>query len=349
MKKKVTMRQIAETLGVSVVTVSNALSDRTGVSDDLRDTILRTAGDMGYQYTKPAPQQATGDVLGIVIAERYLFRNEAFYLDLHNRLAQKIAQSGCFSAMEVLTAQAESSCTAPMLFQNEAVKGIILLGQTSEAYLSMMRGLGRPIVLLDFYTQSNCFDAIVADNFYNAYLLTNHLIEQGHTEIGYIGNIRVTSSILDRYLGYAKSMIENNLPLRDEWLLPDRNEKGILHPVVLPASMPTAFVCNCDEVAYNTIEQLRACGLGVPEDVSIVGFDNYIYARLSKPQITTVEFDTEAMTDACVSNMLKKIKNPRYTFGRKVVTGKIIFRDSVMPIGGENPEQPVEQPAVARH
>jgi LacI family transcriptional regulator len=88
-------------------------------------------------------------------------------------------------------------------------------------------------------------------------------------------------------------------------------------------------MCNCDEVAYAFILQLKKAGYLVPDEISVVGYDNYIYATLSEPAITTVEVNIEAMSEAAVSSMLKRIKNPVRDYGRKVISGRIVYRDSV--------------------
>jgi len=96
--------------------------------------------------------------------------------------------------------------------------------------------------------------------------------------------------------------------------------------------MPTAFVCNCDETAYKMIERLKAAGLCVPADVSVVGFDNHIYSKISNPQITTIKVDSEAMMAVCAGSIIKKIENPGYRAGRSVIMGDMVIRDSVAKI-----------------
>ena len=110
----------------------------------------------------------------------------------------------------------------------------------------------------------------------------------------------------------------------------DRDKKGkIYDEIEMPKEMPTAFVCNCDLVAYRLIRQLEAQGLRVPEDVSVVGFDDYIYSVLSTPQLTTFRVDIEKMAAVCVDSMIGKLNNPAYQMGRHIISGNIIKRDSV--------------------
>ena len=97
--------------------------------------------------------------------------------------------------------------------------------------------------------------------------------------------------------------------------------------------MPTAFVCNSDETAFRVISALRQKGVRVPEDISIVGYDNYTVSNICIPAITTVEVDIEQMAAESVEIMLKKLDNPDYREGRRIISGKLVIKDSTADIG----------------
>lgn len=96
--------------------------------------------------------------------------------------------------------------------------------------------------------------------------------------------------------------------------------------------MPTAFVCNCDEAAYILLNQLKNEGYSVPDDISVVGYDNHIYSTIANPRITTIDVDSKRMSAEAVETIIKKIRDKNYSRGRTLVTGKIILRDSVKTI-----------------
>jgi LacI family transcriptional regulator len=212
------------------------------------------------------------------------------------------------------------------------VDGVIILGQMSFEYLTMVKNTLVPLVFLDFYNEQLDVDAVISDSFYGAYSLTNYVISQGHKEIGFVGNIFATSSILDRYLGYYKALITNKIQVNDAWLVPDRSEDGSYLDFVLPEQMPTAFVCNCDSVAYLFIRKLKKLGYKVPEQISVAGFDNYLYAALSSPRLTTVEVDMEMMAETASHAVMSKIKGDTRSLGRKVIGCNLVIRDSVQEV-----------------
>ena len=98
--------------------------------------------------------------------------------------------------------------------------------------------------------------------------------------------------------------------------------------------MPTAFVCNCDETAFRVIAALKSKGVRVPEDVSVVGYDNYTVSSISVPAITTMEVDIRKMAEVSVELMVKKLANPSYSEGRRVISGKLIVKNSVLDLNG---------------
>ncbi len=331
MAKQVTMKDIANALHISTVSVSKALSGKEGVSLEVRERIKIMAEEMGYRYNAGARAEDydRNYNVGILIARRFLEDDTAFYSKLHSNIIMNLGNNNCFGIMEVIFKEDEEACNLPAMIANKKVDGIIVLGQLKKAYIGMLKELHMPITFLDFYDENATIDSIVSDNVYGSNLLTNYLIKCGHKKIGFIGDIFATSSILDRYLGYYKSLLQNGIPLKEEWLLSDRDENGTLQAIAFPKKMPTAFVCNCDEVAYRVVEQLKLDGYRVPEDISIVGFDDYIFATLSNPPLTTFAVDLPLMTKMAVDSILRGITGDNLSPGRKVISGKLVIRDSV--------------------
>lgn len=330
MGKKVTMRDIAEKLNTSVVSVSKALSGQGGVSEELRERIKKTADIMGYRYgEETVKKKGKSGNIGIIVAERYISDNSFYFKFIHG-ISTKLQQTKNYAFFHTLTPYNEEKAVLPNIFLRQKVDGIIILGQISDKYIMAVRNAKTPVVFLDFYNRLTSECCVVCDNFYASYEMTNYLIDNGHRSIAFVGNIHSTSSIQDRYLGYAKSLIEHNIHLSEYFVISDRDtETGELTPLTLPTVMPTAFVCNCDEVAAKLIIQLNRSGYRIPEDISVTGFDNSVYSSMSKPNITTFEVNTEQMASVAVDELLAKIKTPSKASGMIQVKGKIVYKDSV--------------------
>jgi LacI family transcriptional regulator len=330
MKEKMNMGQIAKMFNVSIVTVSKALNDKDGVSDELREKIKKAADELRYRPNAAAKSLKTQKVynVGILIANRYVDSQEAYYFSVCGEIIKKLMQIGYSGIMEILMPEDEESNKLPQMFLESKVDGIIVLGQLEETYLRHLETIDIPMIYFDFYVNYSNIDTIISDNFFSSYQLTTSLIEQGHEKIGFIGNIHSTSSIQDRYLGYYKALLENQKNVNMAYIVSDRDGLGKLIDIKLPKEMPTAFVANCDQVAYKLINTLKKKGYSVPDQISVVSFDNTIYATIAEPQITTVDNNVEEMVNTATKIIIKKINNPSRTYGRILIKGKIITRDS---------------------
>ena len=330
MVSSVTMSDIAKEMGVSTVTVSKALSDKDGVSDSLREKIKEKAVEMGYRYNSMAKSIKDGisGNVGVLVSERY-FSDNAFYSNLYKRNVLDLNALGYSCILEIVSRSDQENGILPTMVTNNKVDGIIILGHLRSQYIYKLSELGIPYIFQDFYDERYDVDSVVSDNVYGCYVLTNYLFKKGLTKLAFLGDIHATSSIMDRYLGYYKSLLEHDVEIRKDWIISDRDEAANYDSVNLPAEMPQAFVCNCDESAYKLVIQLKEQGYRIPEDISVVGFDDFIYATFSNPQLTTYRVGLETMSETVVDAIVKKIKDPSYRIGRKVIGGNIVIRKSV--------------------
>ncbi|MBQ9210589.1 MAG: LacI family DNA-binding transcriptional regulator [Clostridia bacterium] len=331
--KKTTMRDIGKAVGVSAVTVSKALAGKPGMSDAMREKILRAAEEMGYSYPQesavPAPRNLD---IGILVPEAFFGAN-TFYANVYKRLVQRLTEEGLFALLELVDRKAEEELSLPLVLTSHHVSGLIILGQPRKEYSRLIAEQGIPVIFLDFYDEQASAEAVVGDNTYGCYRLTSHLIKNGHRRIGFVGNYRATSSIMDRYLGYCRAMLMHDLPRRDDWVIMDRGlDNQLLEKLELPAELPTAFVCNCDVVARKLMDQLAERGLRVPEDISVTGYDDFEMEAAPGPGISTFRVDMHAMVDVAVKIMLDRCAGIAKPFGRTVIGGQPVYRDSERPL-----------------
>ena len=338
MKNGIRMSDIAKELGVSVVTVSNALNDRGGVSDEMRRKIRERASQLGYRPSAPRTSRKTAGTvieesgsIGILTSERFAGVRGTFYWFLTAGVSKELMQCNLYSVYESVSVADEQSCTLPHIVTERQVRGIIVVGQLARPYLDRLAETHIPLLFLDFYNKHSDIDAVISDNYYDSYLMTDRLVMYGHRKIGFIGTVNATSSIQDRYLGYVKCLMENGLEQNSKWVLDDREMDGrVFTQFAFPSDdMPTAFVCNCDETAFRVINELQRLGYRVPEDISITGYDNYTVSDMCNPAITTVEVDLTEMAHTAVALLLQRLENPQKPAARHVIPGRVIIKDSM--------------------
>lgn len=327
MAKTVRMSDIAKRLGISTVSVSKGLAGKDGVSEAMRAKIIATAKEMGYQPPVHTQAQTGGETIGILVADRF-FNENAFYSNLYRSVLKCAAEQNISVLMEIVLPQAEKSCNMPTFLVNHKVDGLIFMGEISRRYLATAVQTGVPFMLLDFYDDAIAADCVLSDNTSGSYIMTEHLISTGRRNIGFVGSVQSTSSIMDRYLGYVKALLRAGLPVRDDWRLEDRDDRGIFIPFTLPHEMPDAFVCNCDEVAYNLVETLKRNGYRVPQDVAVTGYDDYRFSLISKPQLTSYRVDVDGMAKAVVAQLRRKMAHKPAIAPTVIVPGGFVRRES---------------------
>lgn len=334
--RKVSMQDIADELGISKVTVSKALNGKEGVGEELKVRIFQVAQREGYIL--PDYGQRKVRKVGIIMSERFSSVSDTgkFYMGMYENIINELRKTSCSSIM--ITPNRESlESDLETIEKNGIFDGLILLGIIDKVVRDKVDSIDLPKVYVDIYDERHKSDSVVTENIYSTYEMTNYLMQNGHKNIGFVGTIGATTSITDRYLGYSRSLIEQGIYPREEWTIPDRNENGGAIELVLPENMPTAFVCNCDETAFRLVKVLKQRGLQVPQDVSIVGFDNDIYAELCEPQLTTIAVNIEEIGRVTARRMIRYMERPNHIGGTvHRIPGRNIFRSSVRNLNEEN-------------
>ena len=330
-KKRVRMESLAEELGVSVVTVSNALNGRKGVSDETRHKILPLAEQLGYN--KPDVEQAHSQkeyMIGCIVASCFVQDAPSFYLALYQSIAAEAERRSYMTVLEIITPEMEMPSRSLSVFQGMSVDGILVIGEFSHRYLEHLteQYCNIPVACVDHYDVLENIDYILTDSFHGMEQMTRLLLDQGLTDLQFVGTVGATNSITDRYLGFCKALARRGIQPDLRPMIPDREGNQLITPV-LPDSLPQGFVCNCDRTAFTVISLLHARGIRVPEDVSVVGFDHFPRGRSDQIRLATYRNDETVIAQLCLhvlSNRMDGIASPDRI---RMVEGSMIHGTSV--------------------
>lgn len=337
MAKLVRLSDIAEKVGVSTVTVSKALSDQKGVSEEMRARIKELADEMGYTPPSTARRMQGNRSynIGVLVQEGYLEKYSSFYWQMYQEVTKKATSLGSIAILEVVSDADVKERKLPLILEERKVNGVVIIGAMETAYLNRVEeATDAPVIYMDYYDHTKQRDTVISNSIYGTYALTNYLFDMGHRDIAFVGTPLATTSITDRYLGYQKSLMEHEQEVKPEWIIADRDVMSGSRidadtKIRIPERMPTAFVCNCDLTAGHLINKLKAAGYRVPEDVSVVGFDNYIYPGICDVEITSYEVNMVEMARRTVRNIIKRIEDPSFQPGMFIVDGRLVYKDSV--------------------
>ncbi|MBO4884973.1 MAG: LacI family DNA-binding transcriptional regulator [Clostridia bacterium] len=342
MGKKVTLEDIARAAGVSKNTVSTVLRNRPGASEAVRRRILSLAQEMGYSRAQSGAAHPVSDT-----AMRYLLLLFPEALGLHARYTpgvgliprlyfhmQHIAQErGCIAITYLLRPDEEKSGILPPVLNEMRFTGIATFGSISPEYISLLTQRGYHVVTVHEHVEGLQVDAVIMDDVYAGYVMTKHLIQMGHTRIAYLGEKYYLSKYMDRWEGYCRAMIEHKLPIRQNAYSEIRlrvqenpNELLRLHESLsVMDPMPTAIVCGEDFTASRVRTVLGQLGYRVPEDISLVGFDDVYGSDYGNFPITTYYADYIEIAKTALDLLLQPDRKPR----KVIIYGEPIFRSSV--------------------
>lgn len=316
------MQDIATEMGISKMTVSKCFKNSDDISEDTKRAILKKADEMGYKYKRRINHR-----IAVLFSEVYFDSTEKFYNGLYKSLQElEWANNMKFSLFYVSREDEKNNVTNVGVDDNDA---IMFLGQFSKKYVLHMREKGLPVLCLDFHYRGMEVDSVVSDGFQASYNLASYMIEMGHRKIAFVGNLNYTNSVNDRYLGYYKALLEEGIAIEPQYRIDDRDEHGNLEQLRLPEDMPTAFVCNNDYTAYNLTRQLKKSGFLVPEEISVVGFDDVLYSEISDPPITSVHVHRGFMAEQAILLMKRRFSQPDARPRTVTIDCSIIYRESV--------------------
>lgn len=378
-RSHVKLQDIAQALNTSTVTVSNALSGKVGVSEEMRSKIIATAQKMGYvprgskkrslgQFSPvgqistasdlyvdslaplikantfaPEHSQAvvwnqaprhTDSIISVVVAQRYLMVGGSFYWELYQHIISSALNYGFTTTIAIIDDQQIAQAMVPDAIRFNRPAGIIALGPLATHYLQCLSQQGIPCMQLDSFDELVRLPAVMTHNYINSYKITHHLILKGHKNIGFVGNRHGFDNITDRFYGFKRAMLESKLPVHEEWILDDRDSQTgkLLQQLSLPERLPSAFVCNCDATAYLLYSTLRSHEIKVPDDVSVVGYDNYLYGVDFANELTSINVDLKKMAQHALTSLLKIIKQQPLDQLVERLECQIIERNSVKAV-----------------
>ncbi len=333
MESKVKLKDIAKETGVSIVTVSNALAGRGGVSDEIQEKIIGIAKQMGYDFTRYEKKDANGASLAVLVPAKDISVGNSFYWEMYEKVAYAAAKRHFFTSLEMIDSETEGQNVIPQTVASGKMDGIVIIGRAESSFIKkILSTVKLPLVIMDSYnTDLNC-DCVISNSYVGMYKTTRYLINHGHKKIGFVGTIALNRNIKDRYFGYRKAMTEAGLAIYEEWILDDRTLPEQNIRVELPDNLPTAFACASDFSAAYLKKELNKRGLSIPEDISVTGYDNYLFGDEFGNTITTYNVDMAKMAEEAMDIMHEKMSGTTITNQLRYVDSYIVERSSVRTI-----------------
>jgi LacI family transcriptional regulator len=334
------IKDVAEKAGVSITTVSHVINETRYVSDDLKSRVLKTMEALNYRPNTLARSLRSGRsrTIGLVIPDI----SNLFFADISRKIEDKGFEYGYSVILCNTDDDFEKESRYIDVLLEKQVDGIIFIsaGTSKQNSLNKM-GMGIPIVIADRDIPSLTSDVVLIDNHEGGYKATIYLISLNHKRIACItGPSLMTPSAL-RVEGYKHALIESGIKIDDSLICQGdfRYESGeyCMRNLLNLSNPPTAvFVCN-DMMALGAFRAIHESGKKIPEDISIIGFDNIPLSQTSYPTLTTMAQPTEDMANMAVDILVDRIRikqemkhnhDVEPEFKRNILNAQLIERES---------------------
>lgn len=340
--KTVTMQDIADRLQVSKALVSLAIADKYGVSEEMRSKIILTAIEMGYQFSNN--RQRKNGLLFTIIVNDMAMITELFWSKIVKGI-EKTMNTQNFVINILMWKKDVNNKDIIENILNAKPNGVIIINECTNEMLRILEQINLPVVLIDIkHHISMIYDHVYANNYAGGYEAAKHLIEHGHKTIGFVGYKSYSHSFKERYHGfmdYLEIYPENDYEFIKITDAPPEdnpietfNQAQLIH-IMSENNRPTALFCANDPVAFEVYKIVTQLNLRIPEDVSVIGFDNVETCRQMSPPLTSINIPKEEMGKEAVNMLIRRIENPNSVIRHMQLSTEIIDRSSIKPIKKE--------------
>ena len=331
--RRPTQNDVAMSAGVSQATVSLVLNNvsKTTIPEETRQRVLKAIDELGYRPNTLASSLRLGktQTLGLILPDSA----NPFFAEV----SRSIEAAAFEQDYNLILCNTEGNIEKERIYVdvlcNRQVDGIIFVAVGDQAD-SLLRVLCKnvPVVMIDRDLPGLEVDAVLTDNRQGGYLATQHLIQLGHRRIGCIAGPSSVTPSARRGEGYLAALAEHEIPADEEFLM-----RGDFHPhsgweatrtMLALQEPPTAiFACN-DLMAIGAVRAITEAGMRVPEDISLVGFDNIELVSYTNPPLTTVAQPIQETGQMAVNFLVERIREPSLNFRRVILPTSLIVRNS---------------------
>lgn len=303
---KVSIKSISEKTGYSPATISNALNHKKGVNSDTAAEIFKVAREMGYISESKIMK------IKLVIFKRTgsIIDDTPFFSLMIDGIEKECRNSGMEMVICYLNRNDQDYEELVNWIIHDNSSAVILLGtELMEEDMLIYKGATCPFLLLDYWSYDMAFSGVLINNADSARVVTEYLIRKGHKEIGYLRGAYRIKAFKSRSAGYSAALKHAGLSVKKEYSLTLRTTMNGAYQDMMEylkngITLPTAFFADNDMIALGAMKALQEMGYRIPEDLSIVGFDDLPFSEISNPPLTTIRVPKQEMGRMAVQRIL---------------------------------------------
>jgi len=333
---KPTIYDVAEKAGVSIATVSKVVNNTGRISEKTRKRVTEIMQVLDYQPSSVAAA-LTGKktyTVGVLIPDIA----NPFFAEVARELENRARESGYTLILCSTDYKQQREREYLELFSKKQVDGVLVAIEPEEMdHFKKFSDRGVPSVMLSVNHLDASASVVMTDNVRGGYLAGKYLLSQGHHEVAIMYE-KQRQSGRSRLIGFQQALFEADVMLEDSHIIDSRSEiseaREAAKKLLRLPKKPTALFAATDLIAIVCINEARSVGVRVPDDLSVIGFDNTIYAEIADPGLTTIEQPITELAQYSFDQLLKLMKQPDGIGHRIMLAPTLIERGSVRKIVG---------------
>ncbi|KGQ24074.1 substrate-binding domain-containing protein [Gallibacterium anatis] len=329
-----TMKDIARIAKVSTSTVSHVINNTRYVSDEIREKIMKVVNELNYTPSAVARSLKVKETktLGMLVTAT----SNPFFAEVVSGVEQYCNQHHYNLIISSIDGNEQRLQQNIQTLIQKQVDGLLLMYSDTRHAMVEQLNLNLPIVVMDWWPTELNADKIYENSEFGAYLATKTLIEQGHKNIAIITGKLDKSLAHNRLLGYQKALQDAHLPINPDWIIESHFdfEGGVegMKKLLQITPRPTAVFACSDTIAVGVYQVAWQQGLRIPQDISVIGYDNIMLAQYLTPPLTTIHQPKAELGKLAVETLLERIKSPDLEYKTTMLQPQLIWRTSVAKI-----------------
>ncbi|MCI8401511.1 MAG: LacI family transcriptional regulator [Lachnospiraceae bacterium] len=328
----VSAKELAAILGVSPSAVSIALNGKPGISEKTRQAILEAAASHGLK--KIRRKSGAPRFINLVIYKKHglVYGDTAFFSSVIEGISSQAAQSEYNLQVSYFYEDQDHTEQLNFLRLSESAGIILLATEMLREDILPFLSLPKPLVLLDSYFEAGYFDSIAINNHQGAFLAARYLLDCGHRQIGHLASSVFINNFSERSAGFLQA-VSGTPDCRSCVIRVESTQDGAYGDMSAfldtKPQLPTAFFADNDIIAVSCIRALKEHGYRIPEDISIIGFDDMPVSYVTSPKLTTVHVHKEVLGLQAVRRLIDKINHHDSALLNIRINVNLVVRDSV--------------------
>ena len=333
-----TIREVAKKAGVSITTVSRILNndDSFNVSKSTKEKVLKTVKQLNYVKKRKKNKISQSNIAIIKCFDEKIENEDPYFvslkINLENMLKKKVSKVKFFDLEEI-----EKLIKYNEISNFSLTDAVIFIGETSKEKLKFFKSLNENIICVDVYDTDNITDYIKFDMRNSVEIVLNYIFKLNHKKIGLlVGRNKVVKNLVDFREKYFKEIMVKNGLYREEYLqIGDFSmESGyiMMKEILKLEDRPTAVFCGNDSIAMGAYKAIRENKLKIPEDISIIGFNDLKLSQYSIPPLTAIKIDTKLIAQETVNSLIELLEGKRDYHKKVFLPIELIERESCQRI-----------------